>query len=261
MTILKQEIRSQKTATLIWSLSIGFMIAVCILMFPEMKSQMSDVNKLFASMGSFTQAFGMDKLNFGTLIGFYAVEAGNVLGLGGAFFAAIVGVSALMKEEHGHTAEFLFTHPVSRVRAITEKLMSVYAILLIMNVVVLVFSIVSILAIGEEVFWQELLLIHLSYLLMQFEIAGICFGISAFLTRGGIGIGVGVAGFMYLLNIVANITESAKVLKYISAFGYTESSEIINNHGIEVKYLLPGMVLMIIGIVCAYGKYTKKDLR
>ena len=66
MTILKQEIRSQKTATLIWSLSIGFMIAVCILMFPEMKSQMSDVNKLFASMGSFTQAFGMDKLNFGT---------------------------------------------------------------------------------------------------------------------------------------------------------------------------------------------------
>ena len=235
MTILKQEIRSQKTATLIWSLSIGFMIAVCILMFPEMKSQMSDVNKLFASMGSFTQAFGMDKLNFGTLIGFYAVEAGNVLGLGGAFFAAIVGVSALMKEEHGHTA--------------------------IMNVVVLVFSIVSILAIGEEVFWQELLLIHLSYLLMQFEIAGICFGISAFLTRGGIGIGVGVAGFMYLLNIIANITESAKVLKYISAFGYTESSEIINNHGIEVKYLLPGMVLMIIGIVCAYGKYTKKDLR
>ena len=213
------------------------------------------------SRGRFTQALGMDKLNVGTLIGFYAGEAGNLLGLGGAFFAAIVGVSALMKEEHGHTAEFLFTHPVSRVRASTEKLMSVYAILLIMNVVVLVFSIVSILAIGEEVFWQELLLIHLSYLLMQFEIAGICFGISAFLTRGGIGIGVGVAGFMYLLNIIANITESAKVLKYISAFGYTESSEIINNHGIEVKYLLPGMVLMIIGIVCAYAKYTKKDLR
>ena len=50
-------------------------------------------------------------------------------------------------------------------------------------------------------------------------------------------------------------------IKYISAFGYTECSDIINNHGIEVKYLLPGMVLMIIGIVCAYGKYTKKDLR
>ncbi|MBO4928382.1 MAG: ABC transporter permease subunit [Clostridiales bacterium] len=261
MTVFKQEIKSQLKAILIWSLSIGILIAACVLMYPDMESQMDGVNKMFSSMGSFTQAFGMDRLNFGTLIGFYAVEAGNIIGIGGAFFAAIIAVSALMKEEQDHTAEFLFPHPISRVQVITEKLLSVYFIILILNAIVLICSITSILLIHEEIFWKELLLIHLAYLLMQFEIAGICFGVSAFVTRGGMGIGIGIAGLMYILNIVANISDQAKFLKYITAFGYTESADIISSGCLELKYLLPGMVLMIAGIATAYAKYTRKDLR
>ena len=115
--------------------------------------------------------------------------------------------------------------------------------------------------IGEKIFWTELLLFHLAYLLMQFEIVGICFGISAFLVRGGLGIGIGIAGMMYFLNIVANISDSARFLKYITAFGYTETADIINNGKLEIRYLIPGMILMVAGISCAYVKYTKKDLR
>ena len=85
MTILKQEIKSQKMAILIWSLSIGLLIAMCVMMYPEMESQMGSVNEMFSKMGSFTSAFGMDRLNFGTLVGFYAVEGGNMIGIGGAF--------------------------------------------------------------------------------------------------------------------------------------------------------------------------------
>ena len=261
MTIFKQEIRSQKKTVLIWSLSIGLLIGLCVLMFPEMESQMDDVNAIFSKMGSFTQAFGMDKLNFGTLIGFYGVEAGNMLGLGGAFFAAIIAVSSLMKEERDHTAEFLFTHPVPRIEVITEKLLSVFSNILIMNAIVLILSILSILLIGESIFWKELLLIHFAYLLMQFEIAGICFGVSAFLTHGGIGVGIGIAGLMYFLNIVANITEKARPLKYISAFSYTETSDIIRSGNLQIRYLIPGLIFMVIGIVLSYTKYTRKDLR
>ena len=115
MTIFKQEIKSEKLAIAIWSLSIGLLVAACVLMYPDMESQMAGVNEMFSSMGNFTAAFGMDQLNFGTLIGFYAVEGGNMLGIGGAFFAAIIGITALMKEEKERTAEFLLTHPVSRI--------------------------------------------------------------------------------------------------------------------------------------------------
>ena len=260
MNIFRQEIRSQRLAITIWSLSIGLLIAACVMMYPDMESQMAGVNEMFSSMGNFTAAFGMDQLNFGTLIGYYAVEGGNMLGIGGAFFAAIIGITALMKEEKERTAEFLLTHPVSRVRVITEKLISTYVIILILNIVVLICSVLSIKMIDEEIFWDELLLFHLAYLLMQFEIAGICFGISAFIKKSGMGIGIGIAGLMYLLNIVANISEDAKPLKYVTAFGYTEGSDIINNKEISTDYLIPGMILMVIFIAVGYIKYSKKDI-
>lgn len=261
MTVFKQEIKSQMKMILIWSFAIGFMIATCVLMYPEMQSQMKNVNEMFSSMGSFTQAFGMDRLDFGTLVGYYSVECGNVLGIGGAFFAAIIAIGALLKEERDHTAEYLFAHPISRRRVITEKLLSVVAIVLLLNVIVVLLSITSILLIGKSIFWKELLLIHISFLLMQLEIAGICFGISAFLTRGGLGVSIGIAGLMYLLNIISNITSSAKFLKYITAFGYTDGADIIANGHLEMKYLIPGMVFMLAGITAAYIKYEKKDLR
>lgn len=260
MYIFKQEIRSQKLPIIIWSLSIGLLIAMCVLMFPDMKSQMDDVNEMFSSMGNFTSAFGMDQLNFGTITGFYAVEGGNILAIGGAFFAAITGISALLKEEKDRTAEFLLTHPVTRVKVVAEKLLSVFAIITILNIIVFICSVGSILIIGEEFDWKIMILFHLAYLLMQYEIAGICFGISSFLRKSGLGIGIGIASVFYFLNIVANISDDAKSLKYITPFGYTEGSDIINNKTLEINYLIPGMILMLVGIIVAFIYYRKKDI-
>ena len=98
MTLLKHELKQGSRTLAIWTASIGFLVAICLFLFPELKGEMDNVSDMFASMGSFTAAFGMDRLNFGTLIGFYAVECGNILGLGGAFFASLIAVSALAKE-------------------------------------------------------------------------------------------------------------------------------------------------------------------
>ena len=96
---------------------------------------------------------------------------------------------------------------------------------------------------------------------MQFEIAGICFGISAFLRKSGIGLGIGIAALMYFLNIVANISDDVKALKYITPFGYTEGADIINNKELSVEYIIPGMIFMITGIIIGYVKYSKKDIQ
>ena len=107
---------------------------------------------------------------------------------------------------------------------------------------------------------KDIYLIHVAQLLLQFEIAGICFGISAFIRRSGVGIGIGLAAMFYFLNIIANMTADANALKYITPFGYTEGSDLISTHSIEMKYLIPGMIFMLAGIVVGYVKYMKKDL-
>jgi len=261
MYILKRELLSQKIVIMIWSIAIGGMIAIALLVYPQMQEQMDQINEMMSSMGGLTKAFGMDQMDFNNIMNYYALECGNMLSIGGAFFAAIIGVSALMKEERDRTAEFLLTHPISRKKVITEKLISVAVMITIINAVILVLGAVSMLIVGGEFSWSSLLIFHLAYYLMQLEIAGICFGISAFISRFGAGIGIGVAAVFYFMNIISNITADAKFLKYITPFGYADGSHIVSSGSIDVKYLLTGCCFMIAGIVAAYIKYMKKDIR
>jgi len=260
MTVFRHELRQGRNALLIWTGAIGALLMICVFLFPEMQSEMNAVGDVFASMGSFTAAFGMDRLNFGTLTGFYAIECGNVVGLGGALYASMVGISALSKEEGSGTAEFLLTHPISRTRVITEKLAAAAVEILALNGIVLALSLLSMTAVGEEIPWREVLLMHLAYLLLQMELMGICFGISAFLRRGGMGIGLGLGLMMYFLNLLANMTESAEFLKYITPFGYCEGADIITEGRLDAGMLGVGLLLTAAGIVAAYWKYRKKDI-
>lgn len=260
MTMVKHEVKQGIRSLAIWTAAIAFLLAVCVFMFPEMKGEMEGVGDMFSSMGSFTEAFGMDRINFGTLTGFYAVECGNILGLGGAFFAALSAVSILAKEEKEHTAEFLFTHPVRRSRIVTEKLCAVILQIVLMNLLVFAVSIASVAAIGEEIPWKEIVLLHLAYFLLQIEIAGICFGISAFLKRGSLGAGLGIAAVLYFLNLIANISETAEFLKYITPFGYAEGADIVTNLRLEEGLVLLGMLYGIIGIAAAFSWYCRKDI-
>ena len=257
---MKHELRQGWVSLAVWTGAIGFLMAVCIFLFPEMKGQMEGVNEIFASMGSFTAAFGMDRLNFGTLVGFYGVECGNILGLGGAFYAALCAVGVLAKEEKEGTAEFLLTHPVSRGRVLTQKLAAVLLQIVVLNLAVYGIALVSIAAIGEDMPWKEVSLMHLAYFLMQIEIAGICFGISAFVRSGSVGIGLGLATMLYFLNLAANIAESAEFLKYITPFGYTEGADIVSSGKLDGLMVLLGMLYGAIGIAAGYWHYCKKDI-
>lgn len=261
MTLLKHELRQGWKALVVWTASIGFFIALCVFMYPEMQSEMEDVSEIFSSMGAFSSAFGMDQLNFGTLIGFYAVECGNILGIGGAFYAAMIAISSLSKEEKERTAEFLLGHPVSRAWIISWKLLAVLVQIALMNAAIYLLSVMSIALIGEDILWKDISLLHLAYFLVQAELAGICFGISAFLRRGSLGIGLGMAAVLYFLNIAANISESAEFLKYITPFGYAEGADILAEGCLNLKMILPGMLYAAVGIAAAYRKYCRKDIQ
>ena len=261
MTIVRHELRQGRTAFWIWTASVGFLLATCVFLFPEMKGEMDGVSDLFASMGSFTAAFGMDRLNFGTLTGYYAIECGNVLGLGGAFYAALCAADSLSREERLRTAEFLLTHPVSRARVVTEKLISVFLRIAAMNLIIWALSVVSMAAVGEDIPWKVLNLLHLAYFLLQLEIAGVCFGVSAFLQRGSAGAGLGIAMMFYFMNLIANIAEKAEFLKYLTPFGFCEGADIVSDGALNGTLIAVGLCIGAAGIAAAYLKYCKKDIQ
>ena len=260
MTIYIKELKQSFKSLCIWTASIAFMMLVCVLLFPEMKGEMDSVSSIFANMGGFTAAFGMDKLSFGQLMGFYGIECGNVLGIGGGFFAALAGISVLANEEKERTAEFLLTHPISRGSIIAQKLLSVLTQVVVLNIVVVAVSLISAAVINESFEMKEFMLLHVAYLIMQLEISCICFGISAFIRRGSIGIGLGLALAFYFMNLVCNMTEQAEFLRYITPYAYAEASNIISEGKLDTVLIVIGIIIAVIGATVGFVKYTKKDI-
>ena len=150
---------------------------------------------------------------------------------------------------------------MSRAKIVTDKLIAVMIQIAALNIAVYLLAVGSMAVVGETVPWKIVTLLHLAYFLLQIEIAGICFGISAFLWKGGTGIGLGLAIALYFMNIIANLSSKAEALKYITPFGYAESSGIINKGGLETDKLLIGLALTAAGIGIAYWKYSRKDIR
>lgn len=260
MTIFRHEIRQGRAPLIIWTAAVAFLLGVCVLIYPEMAKQMGEISQAFGNMGGFSAAFGMDRINFGEFTGFFGVECGNILGLGGAFFAALLGISALSKEEKEHTAEFLLTHPVSRKTVITQKLISVLVQIIVLNVAAVGVTALTALLIGESPDRKLMGLIFLAYFIMQVETAAVCFCISAFVSSGGPGLGLGLAAVFYFLNLVANLTEKARFLKYITPFGFTDSADIIAYGRMESKYLWVAFIVTLVGIAVGFWKYGRKDI-
>ena len=261
MTLFIHEIKRNRLPLLIWTSAITFMLAVCVVIYPEMSVQMDEISKLFSEMGSFSAAFGMDQLNFGEFMGYFGVECGNVLGLGGAFFAAITGMLALSKEEKDHTAEFLLTHPISRTSIFFQKLLAVIAQIIALNVVVISITLLCVLAIGVKIKAGAFALIVIAYLIMQIQIGVLTFAISAFISSNGLGISLGVVLIFYFANIISNLSQELKILKYFTPFGYTDSAHIINKSSIEIKYLVVELCIITIVGVLSYLFYQKKDIK
>ncbi|MDO4754242.1 MAG: hypothetical protein Q4A41_04485 [Bacillota bacterium] len=129
-----------------------------------------------------------------------------------------------------------------------------------MNALVFSLSAVSIVMIGEELPWRELSLVHAAYLILQMELAGICFGISAFIRKGGVASGIGVATVMYTLNIIANVAKSVENLKYVTPYGYCDGGYIVHHGSLDSGKVLIGISAGVIGIIIAYWKYSTKDI-
>ena len=46
MTLIKHELKKGYKSLAIWTLTIGFFVVICVLMFPEMKGEMEDVSEI-----------------------------------------------------------------------------------------------------------------------------------------------------------------------------------------------------------------------
>jgi ABC-2 type transport system permease protein len=260
MTIFLHEMKLGTKMLIIWSVAVGAIIMACMAVFPDIKEQAEEISNAFAMMGAFTSAFGMDKIIMTEPLGYYGLDCAAVLAFGGGLFAAFISARMLSKEEAEHTAEYLLTHPDRRVDIIAGKLLAIFAQIIIFNLFCTLCAIVSFAAIGETIMGKAFWLFQLAQVIMHLEIACICFGASAVLKRGGVGFGLGLATFLYFMNLVANISDKWEALRYITPYAYADPSSILPAVAIEGTYLVVGLIYALVALAFAFFWYSRKGI-
>lgn len=260
MTIIMHELKMNLKSLLIWSLSIGIMAFVFMLMYPALKDSLKEMGDQFSNLEGLSAAFGMDKLSIYTPMGYYGTQVGYILSLGGAMFAALLGTGMLSKEEGGHTAEFLLSTPISRGHVVIQKMSAMFIIIILFELAYILLILVSFALIGEPIAGKEFWLYHLAQFCMHIEIACICYCISAFIKKANIGLGIGLALSLYFLDVMEKTISKLHALKYITPFYYSGAGEVMTSGKIEGELLLIGLMISLLSGVVAYVKYVKKDI-
>lgn len=260
MTLYIHEWKQNRKGLLIWTVSVAAMIFICMMLYPQMKTQADSVSEMFSQMGGFSSAFGMDQVNFGDALGFFAIECGSVLALGGVMFSSLLGIGMLAKEEGLHTAEFLLTHPLSRSRVVIEKLAAVYTLLIVFYIANFLTTVVAFVSIGESIPWRELAFVFAANLMMSFEVSSVCFAFSAFLRSSSVGVGIGIGIFLYFLNLYGNISKDVEWVRYVTPFSYADASQIIAKDGVDGKLLCLGGCYLVMAVLLAFFHFRKKDV-
>ncbi|MDD4851092.1 MAG: ABC transporter permease subunit [Gemmiger sp.] len=260
MTIYLHELKRGTKSFWIWALSVGALALVCLLQYPQMQSQADAASAIFADLGGFTAAFGMDVLGFGTAMGFYGVECGACLGLGGGLYAAFAGSALLAKEETGHTAEFLYTQPISRARILGQKFLALTTQIVAFNLVWVACALAGFFYVGENPAWKAFWLYQLAQLLMQLEIAGFCFAVSACLGRAALGGGIGVMALLYFLSMWGNISDDVAWVKYITPYWYADAARILPEAKLDLPLMALGAAYLAAVLGATLWYYGKKDI-
>lgn len=260
MTLLKHEIKRNLKSLLIWALSIGILCGGCLLLFESLEESMAEMAAAYSNMGAFSEALGLDKMNIGTIEGFYATEIGLMFALGGAMFAAMTGASIVSKEEEGHTSEFLNTLPLGRGYIAGWKYGALVVLILLFQIIGLLFVCIGFAGAGEWPPVKEFALFHAAQLLMQLEIGSICFLISVLSKKRQIGGALGLAMMLYMVDLLCRVLPDLENLKYVTPYYFSNAADIFTSGEVDIGMSLISLTVTVVSVTAAVVVYRRRDL-
>ncbi len=260
MKLFAQEFRMNFRTTLVWALCVGGMCLGCLALYGSLEESMGEMSDMFAQLGVFSEALGMDKVGIGTLEGYYAVEISILFSLGGALFAAMLGAGLVAKEEEGRTTEFLNVLPLSRGRILGEKYAGLITLLLFFHIICIVLILAGFLVVGKMPEGAYFARYHAMVFFMCLETGTICFGLSAAAAKKPVGAAVGLACVFYMMDLMCRVVPDLEKLKYITPFYYANAADIFAGEDFPAAAFGIGAAALVFALCLSFGVYRKKDL-
>lgn len=262
--IFKREISRNLKSLIIWSIVLGGLVLLMLSIYPQFNMNNESMKELLnAYPESLKKAFSMDKLDMGTILGFYGIEVYMITTLFGSIFAALLASNIIAKEENEKTVEFLLSKPVTRTQIVTEKLLALSANILILNSITAIISIIGFkFASNEQVAMKTFSLLVIATILLHFTFATISFFMSTIIkkNRNILATSLGLVFVCYFFGIISGVSDKFQNLKYLSPFKYVDAGDILKANAIEPLYILIMVTIMVISVALTYAVYRRKDI-
>ncbi len=262
-TIYRHEFLTRLKSVIIWSVSITSLIFFFSSMFTIFADQAALMNEFLARYPQeLRAAFGMDRMNLATVLGFYSFVFMFVQ-LCLAIQASNYGFGLVSIEENELTADFLLSKPVSRAQVITSKLLAVLTSLTITNLVVWAasFTAITLFRGGHEYEPGTLILLLLGIVIFQLFFMSVGLVVSLLVKRVrsvtpyALGLGFG----MYVLSAFSGIFGDVK-LELVTPFKHLDAPYIVQHGAFDTPLVLLNIAVSLIALAASYWLYTRRDI-
>ncbi len=261
--IYRHEFRARLRSVIIWSLGVMVLITFFFAMFPIFADEAALMNEFLAKYPQeLRAAFGMDRMDLSTVLGFYGFIFLFVQ-LCLAIQASNYGFGLVSIEESELTADFLLSKPVSRTHVLTSKLLAALTSLTITNLAVWAtsFTAIEMFRGKHEYEVKPLLLVLLSIVIFQLFFLSVGLVISLLVKRVrsvtpyGLGLGFG----MYVLNAFSGVFGDV-TLELVTPFKHIDPTYILTESAYDLPLMLLNVAVTVVALGASYRLYTRRDI-
>jgi ABC-2 type transport system permease protein len=261
-----RELRLNRMQFAIWAAVIVSLIVMTMAAMPSMlKSSTSVASFIAAYPPEFLKAFNFDASSFGSPLGFSVVYNMIYTMLLGSIFSITITARTLHREQAERTAEFLLVRPIGRTAVFMAKSLAWLTLLAGMNVVLFAAGAASLAAFTPAGFsWSmgDYAVISAYAALIMLAMGGVGLLLSALAGRARslTGPAIGIVLALYLLDIVAKITEDYGAIGWASPFKWLDTAVTRAGYGLEPWRAALFLGLFAVTAVAAALAWRRKDI-
>ena len=258
--VLAHELRAHLRGALAWTLPLAALVALVCTLQPAMSNGLLAA-KLAAMPEAMRRAFGLEMLDLQRPVAYLATNF-MMVSIGIAVFTGLLGSSILAKEETLHTAELLYTQPVSRAQLLAGKAacVALYAIAIPLVIALVAGGLLA--AIADRPLEPAVL----AQLFAGVTVLALCFGGAGLLiaavvrdARSANGVVLGVVLGTFFLGVISAASPRVAPLRWLSPFKWVEPTAIVV-HGLAVIGAV-GLTGVAVGCATlAIRQYRRRDL-
>lgn len=270
MNIIKFEIKRHFKSSMTWSLVCGSIIILFMSFFPSMKS--NGLQELITrGLGAFPEglmeAFGLDHMVDLTNIMQYLAYMIQYISMAITLYGLILGVNSLLSEEVEGTIEFLYAQPVCRNKIlITKTLSNAYLLFQCIFIVGLLTMAISTVFKPEDyglmILFRDIKEVFIGIAFVSYIYFTIGLLLSTILkpSQNTTSTAIGIFFITYVLGIISRLQDHLVGLRFLSPFDYALPMDLVR-YGWERKYILVGIIIMVLSISTAFFIYSKRDMK